>query len=195
MATNDQPRLDLDAAIEAMLPALTAVSDVAVATSLRRTRVALADAAPARSVGTWGWIVPAAAAAMLALAFSLFWFRPARTPAVASVPDTPMRAPSPTALVASPSVMEPPRLANRPGVRITAAPRPTRPTASPRPDPLAALVRAVQQIPDDAWDASIARREAPLTIPDVAIAPIVVPSIAAAPLSEVRAESIAPGEP
>ena len=38
----DQPRPDLDAAVDAMLPWLTAVCDDAAAASLRRTRIALA---------------------------------------------------------------------------------------------------------------------------------------------------------
>ena len=45
---DDQPRPDLDAAIDAVLPSLTAVSDDATAASLRRTRLALSAHADAR---------------------------------------------------------------------------------------------------------------------------------------------------
>ncbi len=45
---DDQPRPDLDGAIDAVVPSLTAVSDEAAAASLRRTRIALAEAVDRR---------------------------------------------------------------------------------------------------------------------------------------------------
>ena len=51
---DDQPRPDLDAAVDAVLPSLTAVSDDAAAASLRRTRVALAE--PRRGARALAWL-------------------------------------------------------------------------------------------------------------------------------------------
>ncbi|MEO5819144.1 MAG: hypothetical protein ABIT71_01450 [Vicinamibacteraceae bacterium] len=211
MATpNDQPHPDLDTAIDAVLPSLTAVGDEIAAGSLRRTRIALAEARGVTAGGhTWRWAV-ATAAVLLVLGSSLALWR-SRTPAPGSSverrPANPVvvpAAPAPAAPQVMPVPVVPQRLASaepaarrpdwRRGVPVRATSAPVVVDVPPRPDPLIALVRAVQQIPEAAWRVSASRNsDAPVTVPEVSIPPIVVPSIETT--AEVHAESIAPGEP
>ena len=197
MAINDdQPRPDLDAAVDAVLPSLTAVSDDAAAASLRRTRVALADAAPGREgAGVWRWGLTVVAAALIVLASSLASWRsrapePGSTverrpanPAVVATPPAPSAPPVTPVPVAPERVATAPPAPRSPGrrrsvpVQATSA-VPTTPESS-RPDPLVALVRAVQAIPEDAWDAASAGTD--VTLSPIAIAPLETPPIPEAP--------------
>jgi hypothetical protein len=209
---DDQPRPDLDAAIEAVLPSLVAVTDEAHAASLRRTRPALAGAAPARDgLGSWRWGVAAAAAVLVALALwvslghgpapqpgSVVERRPASPAVVETAParSAPLVAPVPVAPERVASAAATPRpSAQRRSVPVQAASAiPTTPKSS-RPDPLIALARAVQEIPDDAWTAGLARARAPLAIPDVHLEPIVIAPIETPPILDAPAGPLAPGEP
>jgi hypothetical protein len=201
---SDQPRPDLDAAIDAVVPSLTAVSDEVAAASLRRTRLALAAGPDARRAFAWGWAFAATATAGVIVLVSVnLWRRPApapgsiveqrpANPAVVTSPPASSAPSTVAAIVVPPRVIRPARRARAPHVEATSAPPVDE---APRPDPLIALVRAVQQIPEDAWQASAARNEGPVIVPEVSIPPIVVPSIDATPVSKVHADSIAPGEP
>ena len=77
MSETDQPRPDLDAAIDAVLPSLTAVSGEAHAASLRRTRLALADGRERLRSGwpasPWRWALPPAVALAVALIAVSAW--------------------------------------------------------------------------------------------------------------------------
>jgi len=201
----DQPRPDLDAAVDAVLPSLTAVSDDHAAASLRRTRVALADAAPGREgAGAWRWGLAAVAAALIVLASSLaFWRgrapepgstverRPAN-PAVVATPPAPSAPPAAPGPVAPERVATASRAPRSPGRRRNVAVQatsalPTTPESS-RPDPLIALVRAVQAIPEDAWARGVAGTD--VTISPIAIAPLETP-----PIPDVAPEWPTAGEP
>jgi hypothetical protein len=197
----DQPRPDLDAALDAVIPSLTAVGDDAAAQSLRRTRIALAKGTASASPRGWRWAMPAAAAVAAAIFAAVVFWPPAgaidtprvavRTPvpAPAVLPSEPVRvAPSAPA----PAPIQQTRLARAPRVAAASAPRPD---DSPRPDPLVALVAAVQEIPDDAWARGVAAASAPLIVADVAVAPIVIDPITTPPITDSPAEPIAPGEP
>src|SRR5688572_10966748 len=97
---DDQPRPDLDAAIDTVLPSMTAVSDDTAAASLRRTRITLADAAPARAgVGAWRWAAAAIAMTVGVLVVSLWRPQsPVEAPRVAIVerrPASPATATTP----------------------------------------------------------------------------------------------------
>jgi hypothetical protein len=197
---DDQPRPELDTAVDAVASALTAVDDEMVAASLRRTRVALAERRDERAgLGAWRWGL-AAAAAIVVLAAALLWQRaapPAGQLAATPAPSAPVIATGPA--IAAPAPIEPaepariasaapaPRTAARPRERVheTSAPAAE---ATRRGDPLAELVRAVQAIPEDAWTRGGAAPD--VTITPIAITPLEVPAIPDAP-----AEPIAPGEP
>jgi hypothetical protein len=71
---------------------------------------------------------------------------------------------------------------------------PTTPESS-RSDPLVALVRAVQQIPEDAWQRSTALAAQPVSVPEVSFSPIDVAPLETPPIADVSAEPLAPGEP
>jgi hypothetical protein len=79
--------------------------------------------------------------------------------------------------------------------RVAATSVPTVAPVPARPDPLVALVRAVQQIPEDAWQRSVARADSPVAIPDVPLVPIDVPPLDTPPLGDQVADPLAPGEP
>ena len=200
---NDQPRPDLDAAIDAVVPSLTAVSDEAIAASLRRTRTALADAAPGRTAGiaAWRWAVPAVlvTAALVAVAFWLgrpavdaprdviATAQPSATPA-----PLPAVTPAPVPPVAAlPRAVRPQRLARAGAVRATSVP--SSQDGPPHPDRLSVLVRAVQQIPEEAWSRSAARLDSPVLVPDVSVTSIDVTPLDSP--AEVAIEPLAPGEP
>lgn len=202
MTRNDQPRPDLDAAVDAVLPSLTAVSDDAAAASLRRTRLALADAAPAREgVGAWRWAAPAVALAAAAIVAALVWRpgpstdvpRGATADARPSAPLPPLLAARPAAVAPisrAPRAVPPQRLARAPRVEATSV-APAEET--PRLDRLRAFVRAVQRIPEDAWSRSVARADMPVIVPDVPVTSIDVTPLASP--ADVAIEPLAPGEP
>jgi len=196
---DDQPRPDLDAAVDAVLSSLTAVGDDAVAASLRRSRIALADAASRRAgagVGAWRWAVPAVLFIVALMAVA--WWRPRpsvdaprRVIADAGRPAPVTRVPPASRPGARAVPDAPPRAAATPSPRKRLA-RATSP-APPAPDPLIALTRAVQAIPDDAWSA-MARARDPLTTPGFAIEPIVVPPLVTPPIADAPAAPLAEGD-
>lgn len=206
MTQDDQTRPDLDAALDAVIPSLTAVDDDAAATSLRRTRIALAEQTASSSARGWGWTWPAAAAVAGAIvAAVVFWPRAGEietprvavkptAPAPVVLPSEPVRvAPSvPAAPQVEPTRIGPPRVARTPQVAATTAPRPDVP---PRPDPLVALVRAVQRIPESAWTRTVTEADAPLAVSDVPIASIDVSPLDTPALPGTVNEPVAPGEP
>ena len=59
-----------------------------------------------------------------------------------------------------------------------------------RPDPLVALVRAVQAIPEDAWRRGTAGVDESVSIDPIVVAPIETPS-----LPDLTSDPVAPGEP
>jgi len=194
---DDQTRPDLDAALDAVVPALSAVSDEAAAASLRRTRIALAERAAAPDARGWRWTMPAAAAVAAALVVAfVFWprthpteaprvaVRTAPAPAPRVLPSQPVRV---TPSASAPAPFRPTRVARASQVAATSAPRPDE---SPRPDPLIALVRAVQAIPEEAWTRGTSAADAEVTIAPIVVAPIETP-----PLPDLSAEPVAPGEP
>ena len=116
MATqDDQPRPDLDAALDAVLPTLSAVGDERAAASLRRTRLALADERGRLRGGwtasPWRWALPAAVALTVALIAVSAWLP--RTPG-GDGPRVVVTAPSPTSapLSPAPSTVAPERVAS-----------------------------------------------------------------------------------
>jgi hypothetical protein len=197
---DDQPRPDLDAAIDAVVPSLTAVSDETAAASLRRTRLALAEAAPRRAgAGAWRWAVPAIAMTT-ALAAVLLWQpratidapRERTANALPSTAPAPLQAAAPgpmPSIAVPPRPVRPQRLARATRVDATSAP----PVGVPGPDPLIALTRAVEQIPEDTWRA-IARAQAPLSTPELEIAPIVVEPLVTPPIADAPAAPSAEGD-
>jgi hypothetical protein len=211
--THDDPtRPDLDAAIDAVVPSLTEVSDDAVAASMRRTRVALAGEAvpaavgPAASSTAWSWRLAAAAVVLAVGVFAIsLWPRSTpRVPVVASAPPTapavtaapPAIAPAPLAAtpeaapavaVATPRRRRVPRV-DEPVRAASAAPA----TPARRPDPLIALVRAVQAIPEDAWARGTTVTE--MATPDVAIDSIAIAPLETPVITDAPAEPIAPGD-
>jgi hypothetical protein len=211
--TDDQRTPDLDAApdlddtIDATVRALTTVSDDAAAESLRRTRTALAEAAPRRAgLGPWRWAVPAVATAtaLVALAFWQPW-APVDAPRVVAVARPPAAsapaasaATSPPPLSARPAPVAPRAVSTRRlgpeprDVRATSVPA-TTPAPTPAPDPLIALTRAVQEIPEDAWSA-MARAPEPLATPAFTIAPIVVAPLVTPPIADAPVEPLAEGD-
>jgi hypothetical protein len=62
-----------------------------------------------------------------------------------------------------------------------------------RRDPLAALVHAVQAIPEDAWARGTS--DTALAMPDVVVAPIAIPPLETSAIIDGPAEPLAPGEP
>jgi hypothetical protein len=192
----DDQRPELDAALDAVIPSLTAVDDDAAAASLRRTRSALADGtAASTSARGWDWTWPAIAAVAAAIvAAVVFWPRTHAidTPRVAVASPAPAPAvlpasPAPVSPIApAPPRVRPTRVARTPQVAATSAPRPDE---TPRPDPLIALVRAVQAIPEDAWQRGTSA-DAPVTVDPLVVAPIETP-----PLPDLAPEPVAPGEP
>jgi hypothetical protein len=206
---NDQPRPDLDAAVDAVLPSLTAVSDDAAAAALRRTRIALAEARSARGLAGWRWGL-AAAAALIVLASTLMLWRSRapepgsmveRRPANPSLvttpraPSTPPIAPVPVAPERGASATPAPRPSGRHrSVPVQATSAPTTPESS-RPDPLIALVRAVQEIPEEAWNASVAQANAPIDVAELSVAPIVVTPLVTPPIADASPAPSVQGEP
>ena len=208
MTENDQPRPDLDAAVDAVLPSLSAVGDERTAASLRRTRMTLADERGRLRSGwtasPWRWALPAAVALTVALMAVSAWL--SKTPAlpvprvvlrVPTAPAAPLPPASSTVAAkrvasAEPGARRPDRRSSVP-VQATSA-VPTTPESS-RPDPLIALVRAMQQIPEDAWQASVARSNDPLATPDVPVDSIVIVPLDTPSLGDQTAEPLAPGEP
>jgi hypothetical protein len=203
----DQPRPDLDAAVDAVLPSLTAVSDDAAAASLRRTRVALADAVPARGgAGPWRWAAPTAVLTVVLLGVAMWWpmpppdvsprvvvNTPEKVPAPAPVPPSPARA-TVGPPVSAPRRIVPTRMARNARVAATSVAPAVAPVA-PRQDPLVALIRAVQQIPEDAWQRSVERAGTPVIIPDDPLAPLDIVPLDTPPLGDQTSEPVAPGEP
>jgi hypothetical protein len=53
----------------------------------------------------------------------------------------------------------------------------------------------VQQIPEDAWQRSVARADSPVIIPDDPLLPIDIAPLGTPPLGDQPAEPLAPGEP
>jgi len=193
---NDQPRPDLDAALDVVIPSLTAIDEDAAADSLRRTRIALAERSTAAGSRGWRWAMPAAAAAAALVVAFVFWpwthpteaprvaVRTAPAPAPRVLPSQPVRV---TPSASAPAPFRPTRVARASQVAATSAPRPDE---SPRPDPLIALVRAVQAIPEEAWTRGTSAADAEVTIAPIVVAPIETP-----PLPDLSAEPVAPGEP
>jgi hypothetical protein len=199
---DDQPRPDLDAAIDAVLPSLTSVSDEAIEASLRRTRAALAgtESRRAGTLGRWRWAFPAATAVVAAIAAiaAIGWWpaTPVESPRVVisdgPAPVTLAPLLPQTSVVVSPVVTAPVPVAPSRIGRATrvAATSMTPVKDAPRPDPLIALVRAVQAIPEAAWRAGVARVDSPVAVPEIELAPIDTP-----PVGDKSTEPIAPGEP
>ena len=208
MSETDQPRPDLDAAMDAVLPSLSAVGDERTAASLRRTRATLADGRGRLRSGwtasPWRWALPAAVALAVALiAVSAWW---PKTPA-GDGPRVVAKAPAPTSepLSPAPSTIAPERLATaesgaarpvrRHSVRVEAtSTMPTTPE-SPRPDPLVALVRAVQEIPEEAWNESVARASAPIGVAELSVASIEVAPLVTPPIADALPSPPVQGEP
>jgi hypothetical protein len=191
---DDQPRPDrdaaLDAAVDAVLPSLTGVSDEATAASLRRTRIALAKATPQRQgADIWRWSMVGATAALI-VAVGWLAFAPYR----AADPERSARAVPPAALLdGRPIAFATTSRAPAPeAVRLSigTAARPAR-----RPDPLLALMNAVQAIPDEAWDRGVALAQAPVAVTQVPLEPIAIAPLETPPITDAPAESVAPGEP
>jgi hypothetical protein len=194
--TQDDQRPDLDAALDAVIPSITAMSDEAVTASLRRTRIALAEQGASAGSHGWRWAMPAAAAVAVAIvAAVVFWPRmpvseaprgavKTLAPAPGPLPATPPRV---APFASAPKRVPPARLARAPQVAATSAPKPDE---APRPDPLIALVRAVQAIPEDAWRRGTSAADAPVTIDPIVVAPLETP-----PLPDLSPEPVAPGEP
>ena len=175
--------------------------------------MALADAAPGREgAGAWRWGLAAVAAALIVLASSLALWRsrapePGSTverrpanPAVVATPPAPSAppvAPVPVApervATAAPAPRPPGRRRSVP-VQATSA-VPTTPESS-RPDPLIALVRAVQA-DSRRTPGSAARRspQRPCPCPKSRFAPIDVAPLETPPIADASAEPLAPGEP
>jgi hypothetical protein len=199
---DDQPRPDLDAAIDAVVPSLTTVGDDAAVASLRRTRVALAgDAGPRSGSGsTWRWAVPTLAFVTVLVTVGSWWLGTQTGPH--SVVDGSATAPSmtPAPLPGRPLTRgvphAPPRVTGvRPmgESRLQAASLVPPRAVPPRPDPLIALTRAVQAIPDDTWSA-MARAQAPLTTPELATDPIQVPPLVTPPITDAPLAPLAEGD-
>jgi hypothetical protein len=197
---DDQRSTDLDAALDAVIPSLTAVDDDAAAQSLRQTRIALAEGRRAADgPGAWRWGLTAAAAAIVLAAAAMVWQgRTPDTPRTATAPRTPAPAVAPV----TPIAQAPPErvVTAAPTPRAAARrPNPVRATSvesdtpGPKPDPLIALVRAVQQIPEDAWSRSVARANSPVIVQDVTVTSIDVTPLASP--ADVAIEPFAPGEP
>lgn len=207
MTDNPQPRPDLDAAIDAVLPSITAAADEAVAASLRRTRVALAGERSTRQgVGMWRWGLAGAAATVVVAAgwLAVDPDRGAAPPAVAEAAptDSPLvlRRVLPAAADAPAPAPESRRIAGTavPPSRLpfSGPAVPDRVTPIRRADPLLALMDAVQAIPDDAWDRGVALVQAPVPVPHVPLEPIAIAPLETPPISDATpAESLAPGEP
>ncbi len=217
---DDQPRPDLDAAIDAVVPSLTAVSDDAAANSLRRTRVALSGDGSGRERGdraqfVWRWAIPAAAVAAAAIAAVAVWAGALAEGPVVTVGESRPVAPAAGTSAGSAAIHEPPtpaaapRTASRDGRVESHTARTDRrrddrmPTAraaepvarAPRPDPLAALVRAADSIPEEAWAAGIDPARAQLVLPDVPLTAIADAPLETPPILDTPAEPVAPGEP
>jgi hypothetical protein len=64
-----------------------------------------------------------------------------------------------------------------------------------RPDPLLALMDAVQAIPDEAWDRGVTLVQSPVAVPRVSVEPIAIAPLETPPIVDAPAESTAPGEP
>jgi len=208
VSETDQPRPDLDAAMDAVLPSLSAVGDERTAASLRRTRATLADGRGRLRSGwtasPWRWALPAAVALAVALIAVSGWWP--KTPA-GDGPRVVVTAPAATSAPLSPasSTVAPERVASAatgPGpsgrrhsvpVQATSA-MPTTPESS-RPDPLIALVRAVQRIPEDAWQRSAALAAEPAAVLDASLSPIEVAPLETPPIVDVSVDPLAPGEP
>jgi len=208
MATqDDQPRPDLDAALDAVLPTLSAVGDERTAASLRRTRLALADQRGRLRSGwtasPWRWALPAAVALTVALIAVSAWL--SRTPGgdgprvVVTVPS-PTSAPlSPAPSTAAPSVpaprqVEPTQVARAGRVTATSAPPPID-APRPRPDPVLVLARALEAIPESAWDEAMARATAPIGVAELSVAPIVVAPLVTPPIADAPPAPPIQGEP
>ena len=147
--------------------------------------------------GVWRWAIPAAvgiAAVVAAVAGTPRLPRAVpplgshvRAAVVAQLAPAPTGTPL-TALVTQASARGTTRRVAQPAlVEATSTPRAE---GSARPDPLEALVRAVQDIPEDAWNESLARANAPVAVP-----PIVVPRLVTPPIIDAHADPNAPGEP
>ena len=201
--TNDDQRPDLDAAIDAVIPSLTAVDDDTATASLRRTRIALADTAPRRTgIATWRWAAPVALVATVLVAVSLWWPRThvIDTPRVAVNRTAPAPAPAvlPAARPSVSPIVVPPRVirSERPApTALVEARTARRADGTPRPDPLVALVQAVQEIPETAWARTVTHADAPLAVSDVPVASIDVTPLDTPALPGTVNEPIAPGEP
>jgi hypothetical protein len=191
---DDQPRPDLDAAIDAVLPSLTALGEAVIAGSLRRTRVALAanDGATPRAAA-WGWGAAAAVLIVLASTLALWRDRAPEAPPVAAHRAAASPAEAKTRAHATPQ--KPARVEATPSRRVRATSVPPTAPPTPTPDPLIALVRAVQDIPDETWTAAVARAEAPVAVLDLSIAPIVLAPLETPPIVDTPVEPLAPGEP
>lgn len=207
MRPDDQPRPDLDTAVDAVVAALTAVSDDTVAASLRRALAARSDA---RRASAWGWGLAATATAGVIVLVSLVPWQP-QAPAPTAIVE---RRPATPAVVTTPSAQPAPQIAPVPVApeRVAsgepAAPRrdrrrtppvhatstPAVAAVAPRPDPLVALVRAVRDIPEEAWNESLSRADSPVSVPDVAINPILVPELVTPPIADPSADANAPGD-
>jgi hypothetical protein len=207
---DDQPRPDFDAAIDAVVLSLSAVSDDAAAASLRRTRVALAERTrEPRRIGIGRVAVAAAAIAAVTLAAVALWRdapleqprvavaepRPAAPAAAAPLPTAAPRVSATAIPPAAPTSVRPGRLA---GAAMRAPEPPERSPGvigTPVPDRIADLIRVVQAIPEDAWSASRARVENPVVVAEVPVAPIAVAAIDTPRVGTLPADEYTPGEP
>jgi hypothetical protein len=205
-AHDDQPRPALDAAIDAALPALTALSDQVVAASLRQTRGALAGANERLRSGALTsrrrWVMPAAAtvaAVVAVIVTALLRGAPSQPAPLAlrpAAPTLPLLAPRTSSVVSATAHVVPPVRPTRvsgggPGRAVG----PATAKVGPRRDPLEALVAAMQAIPADDWHNALGRAASPVVTPEVSIPPIHVSPIATAPLGDLPAERFVPGEP
>jgi hypothetical protein len=206
----NQPRSDLDAAVDAVLPSLTAVSDDDAAASLRRTRIALAETRSSHGLSGWRWGLAAAAAAVIVLALALWHTkvpepgstadrRPAN-PAILAPPlasSAPPVAPAPiaprrVAAAAAPA----PRAERRRSVPVTATSAPRSSDTPPtRADPVLALARALEALPESAWNEAMARTSAPIGAAELSVAPIVVAPLVTPPIADAPPAPPVQGEP
>jgi hypothetical protein len=133
---------------------------------------------------------------VLALGIALWWPSAIGEAPRVVVNARPRSAPaSPVVSGAASPGSAPVRPQRMPLPRVTATSPPASIDARPSvEDPLIALSRAVQEIPEEAWTAALARSEEPIEVVDLSVPPIVVPPLVTPPIANSPAPSVQ-GEP